>query len=311
MTSCWIVTEGMAGTENQCRGVAEALNIDAEIKRITLHQPWKSLSPYIPFEQSWSFSPTLTPPFPDLVLASGRKSIAAARYIKKASGGKTFTVQIQDPRISSKYFDLVAIPEHDPARGENVIVTTAAPNRISTDKLEKARIVFKKKLEALPQPRVAVMIGGQSQAYRMPASIMKDLCRQLRTLDEQGYGLMITASRRTGEENQRILHEQLRNTNAYIWNGSGENPYFGFLAWADYILVTADSVSMLSEATTTGKPTYMIPLEGGSKRLEKFHNLLKNKNIIRVFDGNLEKWTYTPLNDSGLIADAIRQHMNI
>ena len=100
--TCWVVTEGLAGTENQCLGVAEALGIVPEVKRIELRQPWKSLSPYLGFEQNWSFSPALTGPWPDLLLASGRKSIAASRYIKKASGGKTFTVQIQDPRIFPK-----------------------------------------------------------------------------------------------------------------------------------------------------------------------------------------------------------------
>src|SRR5262245_41653904 len=125
--TCWIVTEGLAGTENQCLGVAEALGIMPEIKRIRLRQPWKSFSPFLGFEQNMTFSPPLQPPWPDLLLASGRKSIAASRYIKKASGGRTFTVQIQDPRISPSYFDLVAVPEHDPARGENVIVTAASP----------------------------------------------------------------------------------------------------------------------------------------------------------------------------------------
>lgn len=94
MLSCWIVTEGMAGTENQCLGVAEALGIEADVRRISLRQPWRILSPYLGLEFGASFVPTLTPPWPDLLIASGRKSIAASRYIKRASRGKTFTVQI-------------------------------------------------------------------------------------------------------------------------------------------------------------------------------------------------------------------------
>lgn len=311
MTSCWIVTEGIAGTENQCLGIAEALGLTPEVKRIALHQPWKSLSPYLPFEQSWSFIPALKPPYPDLLIASGRKSIAAARYIKKASGGKTFTVQIQDPRISPKNFDLVAVPEHDPTRGDNVIVTIAAPNRINNKKIENAKVQFADILSTLPTPRVAVLIGGTSKAYTMTQETMKKLCKQLKKLDKQGYGLMVTASRRTGEENLTLLKKELANTNAYLWDGTGENPYFGFLGWADFVLVTADSVSMLSEAATTGKPLYIIPLEGGTKRINSFHDLLKQKNIARLFDGTLEHWGYTPLNDSGHVADAIKEHINI
>src|SRR5262245_61933506 len=103
---CWVVGEGIAGTENQCLGVAEALGVAAEVKRVALRQPWKALSPYLGFECGCSFEPQLEGPWPDIVIAGGRKAIAAARYIKKASGGKTYTVLLQDPRISTKAFDL-------------------------------------------------------------------------------------------------------------------------------------------------------------------------------------------------------------
>ena len=303
--TCWVVTEGLAGTENQCLGVAEALGIVPEVKRIELRQPWKSLSPYLGFEQNWSFSPVLTGPWPDLLLASGRKSIAASRYIKKASGGKTFTVQIQDPRIFPKQFDLVAVPAHDPTRGENVIVTTSAPNRVTPKKLETAKAEFSQ-FGKLSTPRVAVLIGGSSKAYGMTSEITRRLAAQLKNIDAS---LMITASRRTGAENEAILRRELGNH--YFWNGQSENPYFGLLAWADFILVTADSASMLSEACTTGKPVYMIPLEGGHPRIDKLHENLKQSGCLRDFDGNLEGWLYEPLNDADLIAHEIRKHIKL
>jgi mitochondrial fission protein ELM1 len=90
----WIVTEGMIGTENQCLGVAEALGITPTVHRITLRQPWKTLSPYIGCEKANTFIPPFEGPWPDLLIASGRKSIAASRYIKRMSEGKTFTVQM-------------------------------------------------------------------------------------------------------------------------------------------------------------------------------------------------------------------------
>lgn len=311
MTTCWIVTEGIAGTENQCLGVAEALGVMPEIKRINLRQPWKSLSPYLGFESPATFTgDRLETPWPDLVLASGRKSIAAARYIKKASGGKSFVVQIQDPRVSSKQFDLVAVPAHDPSRGDNVIVTTAAPNRIQNQRLDDARKEFAPTLSKLPEPRVTVLIGGNSKAYQMTQDITSKLAKQLRTLADQGHGLMVTASRRTGTENEKILKEALDHKNIYYWDGSGDNPYFGFLAWADFILVTADSVSMLSEAATTGKPVYMVPLEGGTKRFQAFHDNLLERGIIRRFEDKLTSYDYTSLDDAGLIAKEIQKHLN-
>jgi hypothetical protein len=100
MTSCWIVTEGLAGTENQCLGIADAMGLCPEVKRIRLRTPWKQLSPYLGFETAFSFKgDSLAGPYPDLVLASGRKAIAAARYIKKQSAGKSYIVFVQDPRV--------------------------------------------------------------------------------------------------------------------------------------------------------------------------------------------------------------------
>lgn len=343
----------MAGTENQCIAVAEALGISYEIKRISLHEPWKTLSPYIGFEQNWSFSPALTSPWPDLLIASGRKSIAASRYIKTQSGGKTFTVQIQDPRINPKQFDLVAVPAHDPLAssgcGDNVIVTDASPNRITQTKLDAAKREFPS-FESFPSPRIAVLIGGNSKAYTLTPEIMERLCAQLKSIDG---GLMITASRRTGAENEAILkksfhhrhpvgnaegisHERdpekcsakgathtdpRRQSSAsqnrgddgsiFLWDGQGQNPYFAMLAWADFILVTADSASMLSDACSTGKPVYMIPMDGGHPRIDKLHERLQNLEALRVFDGNLEPFSYDPLNDAQKIACAIKERIRI
>lgn len=303
---CWIITEGIAGTENQCLGVAEAMGLAPIVKRIHLRGVWKYLSPYLGFELAGSFSETLQAPWPDLLIASGRKSIAASRYIKRKSGGKTFTVQIQDPRISPAQFDLVAVPQHDPARGNNVIVTTATPNRITADKLAQAKAQFAPQFEPIRRPRVAVLIGGTSKAYTMTPAIMQTLAAQLRQMDA---GLMITASRRTGPHNEAILKDALKDSDAYIWDGTGENPYFGLLAWADYILVTADSASMLSEAATTGKPVYLIPLDGGTKRLNALHDNLIASGAVRIFDGALEHWTYERLDDAAKLATEITRRM--
>lgn len=309
--NCWIVTEGIAGTENQCLGVAEALGIDAQVHRVALKQPWKSLSPYLGFECASTFEPQFEEPWPDLLIASGRKSIAAARYIKKASGGKTFTVQIQDPRISPANFDLVAVPEHDPTRGDNVLVTKAAPNRITDEKLENAREQFAA-FEKIKAPRVAVLIGGTSKDYTLTANITKKLILRLQHLNA---GLMITASRRTGVQNEEMLKAAFEDTDHYIWGGVADNPYFGLLAWADFILVTADSASMISEACTTGKPVYMIGMDKNhpekAGRIDKLHQTLKKSGCLRDFEGELAHWKYERLNDSQMVADEITKRMKL
>lgn len=310
MTSCWIITEGMAGTENQCLGVAEAMGLMPVIKRIGLRQPWKALSPFIGFEQAWSFTgDKLKAPWPDLVISSGRKAIAAARYIRRQNGDKTFIVQIQDPRMRATTFDLVAVPAHDRLRGHNVFVTTATPNRITAQRLHDGRQDFAAILRSVPNPRVAVLIGGTSKTYTITPENMKTLAAQLKELDRLGYGLMVTASRRTGEENLLTLKNALHSTKAYLWDGRGDNPYFGLLGWADYIVVTADSASMISEAASTGKPVYVIPLAGGSAKFDRLHGTLLEKHIIRPFSGQLQPYIYEPLQDAALIAAKIREKM--
>ena len=301
--TCWVVTEGITGTENQCLAVAEALGLDPEIKRIGLKEPWRTLSPQLGFETAQSFTEPLEGPWPDIVLASGRKAIAAARYIKKSSNGHSFVCFIQDPRINPKGFDLVAVPQHDPTRGNNVITTLAAPNRITEDKLDDAREEFAHLFEPLSKPRVAVMIGGNSKAHTLTQDIMETLCAQLNKLE---CGLMISPSRRTGQKILEILQESFKGTDAYIWDGTGDNPYIAMLAWAEYILVTNDSTSMLSDAASTGKPVYMVSLEGGGKRIDKMHKNLLDAGIVKTFEGRLEKWQYEHLREAEFIARAIK-----
>ena len=302
----WIITEGMIGTENQCVGVAEALGVNPIIKQISLHQPWKTLTPWLGLERSCTFTEELNAPWPDLLIASGRRAIAASRYIKKQSHGKTFTVQIQDPKCSPSNFDLVAVPHHDTLRGDNVILTHGAPNRLTPQKIESAHNQFANQFGSLPSPRIAVLIGGNSRTHTMTSTIMQNLVTQLKALNGS---LMITTSRRTGEDNLKILQDGLKDTDAFIWDGSGENPYHGILTYADHILVTADSVSMISDAGTTGKPVHIIPLEGNSARFDRLHDHMQKIGVTRSFDGNLENWTYEPLNDAQIVANAIKEAM--
>lgn len=302
----WVITEGMAGTENQCLGICDHLGAIPKILKIKLNPPWNMLSPYIQLERKNSFSPSLESPWPDLLITSGRKSIAALRYIKKQSHGQTFCVHVQDPRINFPEADILAIAEHDPTRAHNVIVTKAALNRITPKKLASEAKQFPH-LASLTGPRVAVLIGGSSKAYNMTEDMTRTLCEQLSHINGS---LMITASRRTGEKNRQIIEKTLQSDQNFIWDGSGKNPYFAILGLADFILVTADSVSMLSEACTTGKPTYMIPLDGGHKRIDNLHENLIDYGCLRQFEGDLEAFSYEPLNDAKMIANEIRQRMN-
>jgi len=139
----------------------------------------------------------------------------------------------------------------------------------------------------------------------MTPAITQNMVDNLKKLDTN---LMITASRRTGEENLKLIQQELNTGCNFIWNNEGENPYWGMLAWADYILVTSDSVSMLSDAATTGKPTYVIDLEGSSAKFDRFHSHFQKIGASKPFTGKLEPWHYTPLNDAQKIANFIKEN---
>lgn len=300
MVTNWIITEGMAGTENQCIGVADALGLTPDIFHIGLRQPWATFSPYIGLEQAWSFTPPLQGPWPDLLITSGRKAIAAARYIKKQNP-RTFTLHIQDPRTNLAQFDLVAVPHHDRLRGDNVIVTDGAPNRITPERLASANH---------PSPcdkkSVGVLIGGNSKTHSLSDDVARNLGGNLRALAKD-YKILMTLSRRTPDAQAALLRAALQGTDAYIWDGVGANPYFGILAQADWLIVTNDSASMLSDAATSGKPVYVAALEGHSAKFARLEDHFAALGITRPFTGVLENWSYTPLRDAQKIAFSVRK----
>jgi len=317
--TCWVVTDGKAGMENQCLGLAEALGLTPVIKRIRLRTPWRQLTPFLRHGLRWAFCPShdpIEPPWPDLLIATGRHSVPASLYARRmtrTNGGKrTFTVQLQNPVIDPSRFDLVVIPRHDHLTGANVMTTRGALHRVTAEKLKVEGERLLPVVGHLPRPRVAVLVGGSNAVYSLTPREMKPLAAQLAALaKETGGSLIVTPSRRTGEENLSILQEALKDVPNYIWDGTGYNPYYGMLGLADAFLVTADSVNMVSEAATTGKPVHVIELSGGSDKFRRFHQSLRDDGVTRPFTGKLETWEYAPLNDMELVAARVREMMGI
>ena len=306
---CWVVTEGYAGLENQALGVAEALGLDATPKIVAARQPWRSLPPRLWLRRmglrALAGDP-LKPPWPDVVVSCGGQAALAAHLVREASGGRTYTVHVQKPPLPARNFDVLVVPHHDGLIGPNVIVTEGAVHRVTRAKLADAATRFATRYAHLPHPRVAVLIGGSNNRYRLTADRMRALAAQLAALAKSGAGLMITPSRRTEPEAQRILAETLAGLPADIWDGSGENPYLGLLALADAILVTRDSVSMTSEAAFTGKPVHVLDLDGRSQRIERFHAHMQEKGYTRRFAGTLESWSYAAPDDTAMAAARIK-----
>lgn len=313
----WVVTDGKAGMENQCLGLAEALGLKPVVKRTRLRTPWKQLSPFLRHGLSHAFSSKgdpVGPPWPDLLIATGRASIPASLYARRATMknglSKTFTVQLQNPVIDPSRFDLVVVPRHDGLTGPNVVTTRGALHRVTPEMLKVEADKFLPHVVQLPSPRIAVLVGGSNAVYQLTPREMTPLAAQLGQLVKQtGGSLIVTPSRRTGEENLSILQKSLQDLPAYIWDGKGANPYYGMLGLADYVIATCDSVNMVSEACTTGKPVYVIDLPGGSDKFRRFHQSMRDDGLTRPFVGKLDEWSYAPLDDMHLVATRIAEEL--
>lgn len=320
--SIWTLTDGKIGMVNQCLGLAEALmetlaetGRRTEITEKTLQPkpPWKWLPPaFWPsgIDGLGPGSDPLDPPWPEIAISCGRHGVGPALAVKARSGGKTFLVHVQHPHVRLSNYDLIAAPRHDRLDGPNVVPITGAMHRVTPARLSAAADEFRILTEPLPHPRVAVLIGGSNRSYNMTDAVAERLGRDLAAIAEDtGAGLMVTASRRTGEANEKRLREALRHTDSVFWDNRGANPYFGFLAAADAVIVTCDSVNMISEAAATGKPLHIVELDGGDAKFSAFHQMLYEAGIARPFEGGLASWTYPRLDEPARVAGEVLRRM--
>jgi mitochondrial fission protein ELM1 len=309
----WVLTEGMAGMVTQAVGLAEAVGLPFVEKTVAVQSPWRWLPP-----RFWppgilgtaAGDDTLSPPWPDIVISCGRKAVGPAREIKRRSGGRTFTVHVQDPHVPSHAFDLVIVAAHDHYHGPNVIETKGALHRVTPERLQQATAEYAPTLASFPRPFTTVLVGGANRVYRFTPENAADFGKRLAAfVREIGGTLLVTPSRRTGPQNEAVLREALAGTGAVIWDGQGPNPYFGYLALADQIVVTCDSVSMVSEACATGKPVYVYDLPGGSRKFRRFHELLRGEEITRAFTGAVSTWSYPSFDETARIGAEIRRRV--
>ena len=310
----WVLTDGKAGTRNGALGLAAAVGLPVIDKHTHSRLPWRWLPP-----QLWpqgvlgvgAGGDALEPPWPRLLISAGERSVGPALAIRKLSGGATFCVHIQHPRVDPARFDLVTASAHDRLTGPNVRNTLGALHHVTREKLEGEARKFGARYAQLPRPLVAVLIGGANRVYRFDRAAAERLADGLaRICKETGCGLLITASRRTGAENEALLRERLDGLPAEIWDGKGDNPYFAFLGLADAIIVTSDSANMVSEACYTGKPVHVFHLRGGEgTKFGRFHQSLQEAGITRPFEGRLESWQYDSLDERAAIAAEIRARL--
>lgn len=265
----WTLMDNRRGSVSQAQGVINALDSEdftiiekkIDYTRLSALPNWlrgKTLLGITPESRK-----AISAPYPDIVLSISRRTVPVARYIKKMSPS-TKLVQLMHPgNTGLREFSLVIVPEHDKGKksAPNIHYITGCTHRITPEYLSAARQLWQNKFSTLRKPLTAVIIGGAIKGKPFSAENAHALGKAVRTLKEKiGGSLLITTSRRTGKDAEKIIMEHLQGIPqyAYLWGDTSENPYSGFLACADNLIVTADSVSMCCEATGTGKPIYLF-----------------------------------------------------
>jgi mitochondrial fission protein ELM1 len=307
----WIISDGKAGNDVQTRGVFDALGLNYEIKHVDPQGLWRALSPWGPVSPAERFgappSP-FRPPWPDFAISIGRLTTPYIRRLKRQAGLATYTIILQNPRVPARTADLFWVPEHDTRRGANVITTLTAPHSFTARRLAELRASVPPQIARLPQPRVAVMLGGPNGDFEYTSTALARLALALQSLGRLGAGLMVTPSRRTPAAIAEIVREATDGIARLFWNGEGDNPYPHFLAHADAFIAPADSVNMTGEPCATGKPVYVFEPGGGSAKFTRFHEALRRHGATRrlpTYFEQLETWSYEPLNSSETIAGEI------
>ncbi len=311
-TQLWTLTDGHAGNRRQADALARALDCGQTTDWLLEPRlPWSVAAPrrFAGAEQAFgpAFAQALARP-PRLAIGCGRQAALATRLLRER-GSKA--VQILDPRIGTRYWDLVIAPEHDGLTGDNVIASLGSLNPVDDAWLANARRAFAAFAD-LPQPRTAVLLGGGSAHARFDRSAFEALARKLEaSLAREGGSVLATTSRRTPADLIAALRLRYAQTPGVVWCGEadGANPYAGLLAWADRIVVSPDSVNMVSEACATAAPVFVFEPARVSGRPRHFLDALLASGRIRTMDTTLASFPVQPLRETARVAALVRERL--
>lgn len=317
--SVWVLADDRAGNVSQATGVAEALGWKYEAKPIGY-----TLLAALPnglrgaglMGVDAASRQGLVEPWPDIVIAAGRRTAPIARWIKRSSGGRTYLCQVMWPGAAgAAEFDLIAVPTHDDLPGihPNVLRVTGAPHRVTEARLALEATKWAPRLNHLRKPLVAVCVGGSTKNRKFTPAMARELGeRAARLARDCGGSLLVTTSRRTGTAQAEALFAAMPDVaHAFRWGqDTGDNPYFGYLALADAIIVTGDSVSMVSEACASPAPVYVFaPPPLVSEKHARLHRHLYALGMAEPLTGSFGQWEHPPLNAAADIAKIIRVSM--
>ena len=279
----WCLTTGEAGLRQQVRGLARELSPTFE-ERVVRVSRLMALAPAHMFALTLTgVSPLegpIAPPWPDVLISAGRRAGLAAMAIRRRSAAPMVTIHIQPPSVPAA-FDLVVAMPHDRLAGRNVIQVDTALHGLSARVLAEAASRPDPRFAKMPRPWTAVLLGGDTTHKPFAAADALRLADGLDGLrNRTGGSLLVTPSRRTPAAVIAALGARFnQDVTTYFWDGGGSNPYLPMLACAEAVVVTGDSISMISEALATTADVWVFDVAGGGRHARFVQSLLDRKLI--------------------------------
>ncbi|MBB6186620.1 mitochondrial fission ELM1 family protein [Rhodanobacter sp. MP7CTX1] len=311
---CWAITDSAAGNQRQALALAERLGLPVRHLILEPRAPWSWFAPRLslggPLALTVAQRELFAPPWPRVAVGCGRAAALFTRQLRGLSNGGCYTVQILNPRIDPAHWDTVIAPRHDRLSGPNVLQPIGSLNEVDDAWLQDGRESCPI-LADLPQPRVGVLLGGPRKGIPLNAHVAKQLAnRLLEGQRRDGGSLLILASRRTPPAVMEVMRETFGATPGLIWadHGDGPNPYPGVLGWADRLVVTPDSVNMLSEACAVGCPVHTFVSAPLPEKIFRFHRVLRDAGLLHDLDVQSPA-SVAPLRETAAIAAELRQRI--
>jgi mitochondrial fission protein ELM1 len=311
---CWVVTDGATGNRRQALALAECFHWPVRELVLRPRAPWSWFAPRLTLGGRLALTAAdrsrFAPPWPRIAIGCGRAAALLTRQMRELSHGYTFTVQILDPRIDPAHWDVVIAPGHDGIEGAGVIQTLGSLHPVDDAWLADGREACPT-LEDLPHPRVGILLGGPRRGVPFDDAYADSLLGALLARRKQDGSLMVLASRRTPATFVERLRQRLGDIPGLVWSGDddGRNPYPGVLGWADRLVVTPDSVNMLSEACAVGCPVHTHVVAPLPERLALFHRTLREAGLLHDI-GETTAPRQTPLRETATIASELRRRMD-
>ncbi|OOG49445.1 mitochondrial fission ELM1 family protein [Rhodanobacter sp. C01] len=312
---CWVITDTAAGNQRQALALAEQLRMPFRHLVLEPRAPWSWLAPRLTtggrLALSASQRPLFAPPWPQVAIGCGRAAALFTRLLRPLSDGQCHTVQILDPRIDPAHWGTVIAPRHDRVAGPNVLQPLGSLNSVDDAWLADGRESCPQFAE-LPQPRVGVLLGGSRKGIALDADYAQQLtARLLERQQREGGSLLVLASRRTSAALIETFRHALNGLPGLVWAGrdDGRNPYPGVLGWADRLVVTPDSVNMLSEACAVGCPVQTFITSALTAKIERFHRALREAGLLQDLDAPSPAEHRPPLRETAAIAIELRERI--